>query len=150
MVSIIIHHHFFCLYVFHKLCLFCPAPTAPPDSVMHLVVTPTSVTLTWIPPPSNETNGVIRQYVLFVIEEDTGRNFTLTSTVTELIVGNLHPFYTYHFAVSAFTVAAGPYTQQYTIQTEQDGKLQGCKSATIGVNFSISFISSSQCFSSEL
>lgn len=60
---------------------------------------------------------------MFVIEEDTGRNFSLTSFQTEFVVRDLHPYYTYHFAVSAFTVAAGPYTQQYSVQTEQDGKL---------------------------
>lgn len=98
------------------------APAAPPALVNHSEVTSTSVTLAWAPPPTDQHNGVIRHYLVFVIEEDTGRNFTLTSFHAELSVSELHPFYNYHFAVAAFTVAVGPYTQQHTVRTEEDGK----------------------------
>ena len=103
----------------------CVAPSEPPVGVSHLEVTSTSVTLSWKPPETSQQNGVIRSYIVNVREEETGRNFSVNSTNTELSIGNLHPFYTYHFAVAAVTISQGPFTYEYALQTLEDGKYSG-------------------------
>ena len=100
-------------------------PSGPPVGVSHLEVTSTSVTLSWNPPETSQQNGVIRSYIVIVREEETGRNFSVNSTNTELRIGNLHPFYTYHFAVAAVTVSQGPFTYEYVLRTLEDGKHSG-------------------------
>ena len=100
-------------------------PSGPPVGVGHLEITSTSVTLSWNPPETSQQNGVIRSYIVIVREEETGRNFSVNSTNTELRIGNLHPFYTYHFAVAAVTVSQGPFTYEYVLRTLEDGKHSG-------------------------
>ena len=83
------------------------------------------MTLSWNPPETSQQNGVIRSYTVNIQEEETGRSFSVNSTTTELSIGNLHPFYTYHFAVAAVTISQGPFTYEYTLQTLEDGKYCG-------------------------
>lgn len=59
---------------------------------------------------------------MIVSEQETGRNYNLTSAHNELSVGNLHPFYWYNFKVSAITIAEGPFSELYSLQTLEDGK----------------------------
>ena len=51
-------------------------------------------------------------------------------------VGSLHPFYTYNISVSAVTVAAGPYTEPYTIRTLEDSKFL-CSFPIVVTDFNI-------------
>jgi len=101
---------------------FTTAPSGPPMDITHLAITSTFITLSWNPPEASLQNGVIRSYIVSIQEEDTGRNFTRDSTNTELNVGNLHPFYFYHFAVAAVTTSQGPFANEYILQTLEDGK----------------------------
>lgn len=59
---------------------------------------------------------------MIVSEQETGRNYNLTSAHNELSVGNLHPFYWYNFKISAITIAEGPFSELYSLQTLEDGK----------------------------
>ena len=98
-------------------------PTASPESLSHTEVLSTSVVLQWNPPPSDQQNGLIRHYIINISELETGQNYSLnTTSQTEQFISGLHPFYTYTFSVSAVTVASGPYSERYTVQTQQDGK----------------------------
>ena len=97
-------------------------PTASPESLSHTEVLSTSVVLQWNPPPPNQQNGLIRHYIINISELETGQNSSLNTTSTEQFITGLHPFYTYAFSISAVTVASGPYSEQYTVQTQQDGK----------------------------
>ena len=101
---------------------FATAPSGPPVDITHLAVTSTFVTLSWNPPEVSLQNGVIRSYIVIIREEATGRNFTRDSASTELNIGNLHPFYFYHFAVAAVTTSQGPFANEYVLQTHEDGK----------------------------
>ena len=116
-----------CIYFASQYChnFACVAPSGPPVGVSYLEVTTTSVTLSWNPPETSQQNGVIRSYIVNVWEEETGRSFIVNSTTTELSIGNLHPFYTYHYAVAAVTISQGPFTYEYTLQTLEDGKYCG-------------------------
>ena len=39
----------------------------------------------------------------------------------ELVVGSLHPFYTYQCVIVAHTIEPGPFTEAIFIQTEESG-----------------------------
>ena len=55
-------------------------------------------------------------------EEETMRQFELTSITTSITATALHPYYTYSFTISAVTVAEGPYSQPLSLQTLEDGE----------------------------
>ena len=108
-----------------NLKIFSPfiAPSAPPEGLRHTEISARAVVLQWNPPPSGQQNGHIRHYIISVTELDTGLSFSITALMeTGYSVGSLHPFYTYNISVSAVTVAAGPYTEPYTIRTLEDSK----------------------------
>ena len=63
-------------------------------------------------------------YIINVTEVDTGAQFQYTSVNTQYTLHSLHPYYTYEFVIEAVTVAPGPPTLAFSIQTKQDGKLK--------------------------
>lgn len=91
-------------------------------AVLPQLVTETSFTLTWQPPSFEGSNGVIRQYVIQVLEVDTGITFMETSNLTELTLEDLHPFYSYSCHIAAETIGVGPFSVSITIQLNEDGK----------------------------
>ena len=107
----------------HTSMLFLIAPIGSPVSLEVVSSSSTSVMLSWSPPPEVQLNGVLRHYVLIVQELDSGRNVTLTSTDSLIILSDLHPFYSYVIAVCPVTVDTGPCANFEPIQLPQDGKL---------------------------
>ena len=99
-----------------------PAPSLPPQNVQGSVANSTSIQLTWEPPIFSGQNGIIEHYIVSVTEAETMRQFVLTAVTTSITAVDLHPYYTYSFAVSAVTIAEGPYTQTLSLQTQQDGE----------------------------
>ena len=96
--------------------------------------TSNSLTLTWDPPANESQNGVIRQYVMQILEADTGITTTYYSNITQLTVINLHPHYTYKCSLAAETVAVGPHTTILTVQLDEDSKpsyIHICARATL-------------------
>lgn len=103
--------------------LLLAAPGVAPTMLTERNITSTSVTLSWEPPASNLQNGVIRHYLIQVLESETGLSYTYQTTAhTVFIVGDLHPYYTYTFSVQAVTVAAGPLSTSRSLRTLEDGK----------------------------
>jgi len=102
--------------------LLTTAPSAPPQNLRQTAIAATSITLNWLPPSEENRNGLIRFYYVFVTELETGRSVTLNSTTTNHLVESLHPFYTYNFSVAAVTVAAGPTSDNITLQTSEAGE----------------------------
>lgn len=84
-------------------------------------ITSTSLTLTWLPPLN--PNGMIRHYIVKVLEINTGINFTYQAhSHSSFTIGDLHPFYSYIFDVFAVTVGAGPSSLDHTVTTLEDSK----------------------------
>lgn len=98
------------------------APSSPPEQLNVTALSSSSISLTWSPPPVASQNGIIRQYMINITEVDTGMEMVLYSTMPQLTVSSLHPFYTYRCRVSAFTVGYGPYTEGFEVTTPEDGK----------------------------
>ena len=101
----------------------CTAVSAPPAEVEYTSVTSTSVSLRWQPPPSDSHNGVIRSYLVEVVERETGNTVSRETTDLELTVAALHPYYNYELSVSAVTVSPGPYSDPLAVQTLEDGTI---------------------------
>ena len=104
--------------IFSFLLSLTAVPTGTPQLVEAVAVSSSSIRITWIPPPEEEQNGVIRSYFINVTELQTGsvREFEAYGDESIQIVNQLHPFYTYECAIAAFTVGLGPaaFTQTMT------------------------------------
>ena len=98
------------------------APSSPPQNVEGSAANSTSIQLTWQPPVLSSQNGIIQHYVVSVIEDETMRQFQLTSSTTSISAIGLHPYFTYSFTIAAVTVGQGPYSQAMSIQTLEDGE----------------------------
>ena len=100
-------------------------PTAAPQRVSGSVITSTSISLSWSPPPLPDQNGQI-QYSISVYEVATGTLTQYTTTNSPITIRSLHPYYTYRCSVAAYTtVGKGPQNQPpLSITTLQDSKSQ--------------------------
>ena len=103
--------------------VFFSAPSAPPEELFVPSVSSTSFVLSWMPPPTSQQNGIIREYTVNITELQTGISIVLNSTSTSVSARSLHPYYTYECVVSAYTVGSGPYSEVFTITTSEDGML---------------------------
>ena len=72
---------------------------------------------------------MIREYRINVTEIETGdlRQFTTLPDVRELVVGPLHPYYSYRSTIVAFTIEVGPYSTAITVRTEEDGERESLR-----------------------
>ena len=68
-------------------------------------------------------NGEIRGYHIVVTENETGDVFNYTTSLTQLNLLYLHPYYIYKIKIAALTIASGPFSTPLVIQTLPDGKL---------------------------
>lgn len=98
------------------------APSSPPMAILPSLVTDTSFTLSWQPPPFEGSNGVIRLYIIQILEVDTGTLFTATSNITEITLEGLHPFYSYSCRIAAETIGLGPFSTPITVLLNENGK----------------------------
>lgn len=115
------------------MCLLCiiffflSAPIAAPQQVT-VFKNSTYLTLSWNPPPFEDTNGLIQYYIILVTELDTNTSLPpVTSFSTEITLNDLHPYYIYQCMIAAYTSAIGPYTSPVTVQLDQEGKIMCVK-----------------------
>ena len=78
--------------------------------------------MSWLPPTSSSSNGIIQHYIINITELNTGSSFQLDTTELFLIVNDLHPFYQYSIIVAAETVGLGPFSSPVFIELPEDGK----------------------------
>lgn len=101
-------------------------------------MSPEIIRFTWDPPPIQFQNGLIRSYMIKVMENETGVVTQHSTTMTQINLNSLHAYYVYELVVAAVTVASGPFSQPVTVQTHPDGKqlrrfnaFMGCFSVSI-------------------
>lgn len=86
----------------------------------------------WYPPRFEDSNGIIREYIINITEINTGNSWQLTvgnetfiagsnNTITTFI-DSLHPFYSYSFSIAAQTIALGPFSAFVIVEMPEDGK----------------------------
>ena len=106
---------------------FYAAPSAAPEELLVSITSPTTIQIEWLPPRNEDTNGVIRAYIISITEIDTGNNWQQTvENDTDEFIGSLHPFYSYSFSVAAETIMLGPFTSPTIIEMPEDGKYSSC------------------------
>ena len=101
--------------------MFVIAPTLAPEGVVMTAIDSRTLLVSWVPPPFEHQNGIIREYRVIITERETGMAYHLTTAATSLTVPSLHPFYTYICTVAAFTIAEGPYSLEVNITMPEDG-----------------------------
>ncbi|XP_030060090.1 roundabout homolog 2 isoform X3 [Microcaecilia unicolor] len=85
-------------------------PSAPPQSVTVLTVgnhNSTSITVSWDPPPSDHQNGVIQEYKIWCLANETRFhiNKTVDAAIRSVVIGGLYPGIQYRVEVAASTSA---------------------------------------------
>lgn len=87
------------------------APDGSPQSTTVNVLDSRRVEFRWLPPSAEEMNGVVIGFVLRITGQDSNEMIELQTNETNILVENLHPFYSYVFTVAAFTEAGtGPFS----------------------------------------
>ncbi len=79
-------------------------------------ITTTSLSLSWDPPQFDQQNGIIRYYVVNIVDLSTFTSRTLNINAISITISNLRPFFVYNISVAAHTIGLGPYSSQLTIQ----------------------------------
>lgn len=97
------------------------APTSSPVGVQGSSTDSTTITLTWMPPPAEFHNGIVREYLINVTELETGQMFQQMSLTTYASLVMLHPYYVYQIAIAAVTVSTGPFSAALDLRTLEDG-----------------------------
>ena len=107
----------------NSICVCMPhsAPSQPPRNLQRVPLNSTTLRLSWQPPSSQYQNGLIREYRINITENETGRNFQLTSTHTFIIIPHLHPYYQYNCSVAAYTISLGPFSSAITVSMPENG-----------------------------
>lgn len=105
------------------------APSSAPTGLTATEVGQRNITVEWSPPPAEDWNGIIRLYILKVLEHETGTEVTINLTTTEELLGNLHPYYTYNISIAAVTLDTGPFSHPISVTTLQAGMrmLKSCQ-----------------------
>ena len=101
--------------------IFFPAPSVSPGNFQARALNSRTIQLSWDPLPSPLQNGIVRQYIVTVLDI-AGEARVINTTETSVNVAALNPFTMYTCTVAAETIAIGPYTLPVQIVTPQDGK----------------------------
>lgn len=101
-----------------------PAPNGPPRNLSGVSTSSRRISLTWDPPHTALLNGIIREYYVNITDMVTAETQLLSSQSEVFEVTNLHPYSWYKVTVAAYTVDLGPFSEQITVQTLEDGVLK--------------------------
>ena len=101
----------------------CLAPSSAPETLSFSDITSTTLNLYWLPPLSNNHNGIIRSYIVKLRETNTNIVTIYNTTETTITIGSLHPYYIYECSVAAVTIDIGPYSSVIYVQTDEAGKI---------------------------
>ena len=85
-----------------------------------MVLSHDELQIIWDPPPDNLINGLIEYYVINITVLNTSENHIYFSNIT-FIEFKAHAYYTYNARVAAATVSVGPFTQDISVTTPQNG-----------------------------
>ena len=96
---------------------FITAPSSSPTEVSAATITSVGFSLSWGNPSEMDWNGIIRNFIISIIEANTGLEYQFMTASNEIEVNFLHPFYSYLCSVAAVTVSAGPYSTPLEITT---------------------------------
>ena len=124
------------------------SPGAPPRNVSGEAVSPTSIRVTWEPPPADRSNGRIAYYKLQVVE--SGRSDSEAKVIklndTQFVLDELKKWTEYRIWVLAGTsVGDGPPSYPISVRTHEDG-MYHWRSVIFFLSLSLSNVYSSTRF----
>lgn len=86
---------------------------------------PTSIHMSWEPPPANRTNGEITYYRVFKVEankSDSEADVAIVKNQTEIRLDELQKWTEYRvWVLAGTTVGDGPISEPKTVRTLEDG-----------------------------
>ena len=117
---------------FAHVFFYITAPTAAPVDLIVVNQSSTSLEARWSAPPINETNGIIRHYVIKYREvecsnysygnvDGTTKDETVRGDVYSVILDSLAYWKCYQVNVTAVTVSEGPYATDSETRTSENG-----------------------------
>ena len=99
-------------------------PSESPDIVSSTAIDSTTIEMVWTEPPIDSHNGIILLYNIILTVANTMASFSINATSTSVNITGLHPFYMYSLKVAGMTrYGAGPYSDEVSVTTPEDGKL---------------------------
>ena len=122
------HHFLSVCFIFtfiHSHRVFISVPTSPPLNPTGVADTSRSLSLSWNPPPPGDQNGMLRHYVVNIIEVETGRNHSAHNTRPhDLFTGAITCIHTILTSGESLLTQSerGPYTNVSTLRTPEDGE----------------------------
>ena len=89
-----------------------------------VVLSSSSLLLSWEPPDIINQNGIIRYYLVSCIDmlTFTESKYRVDSEHSQLVLSALHPYRSYRCTIAAITVAVGVNASPVIITTLDDGK----------------------------
>uniref|UniRef100_A0A182YPB0 protein-tyrosine-phosphatase n=3 Tax=Cellia TaxID=44534 RepID=A0A182YPB0_ANOST len=99
-------------------------PGAPPRNVTVEATSPTTINVSWLPPPVERSNGAIVYYKVFFVEVGRSDSEATVTTLnsTSIVLDELKRWTEYKIWVLAGTsVGDGPRSYPYTVRTHEDG-----------------------------
>jgi len=118
-----------CFSILKLMCLYCLAvlivlaPSEAPSNVTGYAVDSTTISLLWNTIAPENINGILRHYLVSILENNTGGMMEYIANSTNITISNLHSHYIYLCNVAAVTNMIGPSSQNIRINTPQDGEL---------------------------
>ena len=87
-------------------------------------VNSTSIQVTWAPPPDDNVNGIVREYIVRYsrVDDPPAGVTSLSTNETNAVIVGLDKYTLYEVSVSAMTVAEGP-AGSVQVRTDSDGEL---------------------------
>ena len=91
---------------------------------MSFVNSPRSASISWLPPLPDDQNGILRYYILRLVDERLGYDeVIINTTLTSHIFNDLEEYNLYSYSIAAATSAGvGMYSDQDQFTTQEDGK----------------------------
>ena len=98
------------------------APNEVPLNITTINITSRSFSVSWRAPLFENRNGILRSYIINIIQESSGETQDIIITQGAYAqIGNLHPYYNYTYRIAAVTIAAGPFSEAQSVLTLEDG-----------------------------
>lgn len=100
-------------------------PGAPPTNITAEATSPTTIAVSWLPPPAERSNGQIVYYKVFVVENgmsDSEATVTTLDNHTEITLDELKRWTEYKIWILAGTrIGDGPRSYPIVVRTLEDG-----------------------------
>jgi len=98
-------------------------PSAPPQNVTTMIISSTSISVYWDPPPFNDQNGIITGYRVNIVNlNQSNKSDTIDISNTSFTAVDLEEFEAYDIQVAAMTIIGlGPFSDIIRRQTLEDG-----------------------------